>query len=653
MTVGKHTLRVVEAATRTRKAVVGSTFIVSVLPPRKVLAQPAPSPAPPSPAPAPPDAIPPAPMGPPPGAPTPIACSSLQPQPSSPDQLAISYVVNPLGYVGTDFGTEVWATGGVAPYELTGASPNAEGLFVYGGRLDNAYFGGYFIQGVPRAAGVFHQQLTVTDSAGTTVTADVCLQFAQPLRITTTSLAAGEVGVPYSATLVTQGGFAPVLLSTQSPVSLADGLYAQGSTLRGTPTMPAISSVPVTAVDGANATWTTWLTLTVGPLPAPRTLHVPGDAATIADAIAAASPGDTILVGPGTYRENLDFAGKAIAVRSTDGAAHTTIAGATSAPVVSFTHQEPPAATLDGFTVRGHPEQLSAASPEPTPTGGGVDIEGASPTVEHDVIGPAWAQSGSGVYILGGAATVSHDTIAGNVATQNSFSDGGGLGIWGVTQVTVLDSVVSGNSYGISVAQAQSVSMEGNLIKGNEYAAVYAAALDFRSVDDAIVGNDTRGGWTATNIPEGAVIAPPLGGHATVLNDTIADNGLGVPLDTRLATSVRDTVVEATADLHDMVRCDGTFMAPDYADNVFWHTDWRDRELDAECIRAVPGNRVADPHFQDRTHGNFTPGQGSALIDGSDPTVALPELDQAGHPRVVDGNRDGTAVADVGAYERQ
>jgi hypothetical protein len=662
---GRYSLRVVEAATKARKAVTGAAFTVTVMAPRKVVAQPTPTAAPQPPAPQPPAPQPPrptpAPMPAPPApsGPTvpepaqPVACSAAQPLPASPDQLAISYVLDPLGYVGTSYGTEIWATGGVPPYDIATSSPDSEGIWVSGGRLDNTYFGGQFIQGVPRKAGVFHYQVTVTDDAGNTATADLCLQFAQPLRFVTSTLPTAAAGSPYSAPLLTDGGFAPVLLSTTSDVSSAEGLYVHGSNLLGTPSTSTISSVPVTALDGSGFAWTTWLTLTVGPLPPARTLHVPGDASTISGAIAAAGPGDTILVGPGTYHDNLDFAGKAVTVRSTDGAAHTTIVGATSGPVASFTSQEPPQAVLDGFTLRGRAEELSAASPQPTPAGGGVDIAGASPTVENDVIGPAWAQSGSGVSILGGAATLSHDTISGNVATQNSFSDGGGIAISGATDARLVDNVVSGNSYGIGTEQAESVSMEGNLVTGNQYGALVAGALDLSSVDDAFVRNDTQGGWTATNIPDGVLVQPLFGGRAALLNDTVADNGIGVPLDTRQGTSVRDTVVEATADLVDMVHCDGDALPPDYTDDVFWNTVARDRRLDSECILSTRGDKVADPGFVNRGSGDFTPGQGSSLVDAADSSGSLPALDQAGHPRVVDGNGDGTPVADIGAYERQ
>jgi len=46
------------------------------------------------------------------------------------------------------------------------------------------------------------------------------------------------------------------------------------------------------------------------------TIHVPADYGTIQEAIDAAVGGDTVLVAPGTYVENIDFLGKAITLKS-------------------------------------------------------------------------------------------------------------------------------------------------------------------------------------------------------------------------------------------------------------------------------------------------------------------------------------------------
>jgi pectin methylesterase-like acyl-CoA thioesterase len=65
-------------------------------------------------------------------------------------------------------------------------------------------------------------------------------------------------------------------------------------------------------------------------------INVPGDHPTIQEAIDAAFDGCVILVSDGEYKENIDFNGKAITIKSTNGAQNTTIDASNTGSAVSF-----------------------------------------------------------------------------------------------------------------------------------------------------------------------------------------------------------------------------------------------------------------------------------------------------------------------------
>ena len=114
-------------------------------------------------------------------------------------------------------------------------------------------------------------------------------------------------------------------------------------------------------------------------------LQVPAQYPTIQLAIASASPGDTVLVQPGTYHESIDFLGKAIEVIGVGGAAVTAIdATGLFSSCVLFLEDEPPAAVLRGFTLTGGTGSNPGGG---FSGGGGVFIHfGAHPTVRDCVI---------------------------------------------------------------------------------------------------------------------------------------------------------------------------------------------------------------------------------------------------------------------------
>lgn len=79
---------------------------------------------------------------------------------------------------------------------------------------------------------------------------------------------------------------------------------------------------------------------------------VPESYPSIQAAIDASSDGDTVLVSPGSYLEHVDFLGKAVELRSSDGPMVTTICGRGSGPVV-FAEGVSGACSVQGFSIEG------------------------------------------------------------------------------------------------------------------------------------------------------------------------------------------------------------------------------------------------------------------------------------------------------------
>lgn len=148
------------------------------------------------------------------------------------------------------------------------------------------------------------------------------------------------------------------------------------------------------------------------------TYHVPTDYALIQEAIDASVDGDEVRVAPGTYRENIAFGGRNIAVTGTtpnspELIAATIIHGNSSGSVVRFDGGEGAEAVLRGFTLIGG--SGTEIGSEGRVAGGGIFIRGSSPTlrdlvVRHNDCMGATPGSGHGggdggaIYISDGAA---------------------------------------------------------------------------------------------------------------------------------------------------------------------------------------------------------------------------------------------------------
>jgi len=161
-------------------------------------------------------------------------------------------------------------------------------------------------------------------------------------------------------------------------------------------------------------------------------LLVPGQYSTIQAAINAAQPEDTVIVSPATYtgtgNRDIDFAGKAITVQSTNPDDPCVVAATIiDCQNVSghrgfyFHSAESSSAILSGFTIkRGYT----------TDYGGGIYCNNASPTILNCIITANKTESAIYVYpghVYGGGifCTVNSSPVISNCTISNNYAKGG------------------------------------------------------------------------------------------------------------------------------------------------------------------------------------------------------------------------------------
>ena len=87
-------------------------------------------------------------------------------------------------------------------------------------------------------------------------------------------------------------------------------------------------------------------------------IRVPGDVGSIAEALSAATPSDTILVAPGVYYTNVEWSHtRGIKLLSESGAASTVLDGRDDVQVIGIYTGVDTTTVIRGFTIRdGHAE---------------------------------------------------------------------------------------------------------------------------------------------------------------------------------------------------------------------------------------------------------------------------------------------------------
>ena len=203
-------------------------------------------------------------------------------------------------------------------------------------------------------------------------------------------------------------------------------------------------------------------------------LDVPARYPNIQTAIDSAVPGDTVLVAPGRYYENIRYKGKGVVVasrfarsRNVADIERTIIDGSRPAhpdtgTVVRFVNQEDSTAVLEGFTITGGTGTiwLDAKDVAYFREGGGILCELGSPTIRYnhivgnEAIATTKNVKGDSLISAGGGAIrcgYSEPTITNNVIRGNKGRYGGGIVLFhsaGIVKNNVIAENTGGEDFG-------------------------------------------------------------------------------------------------------------------------------------------------------------------------------------------------------------
>jgi hypothetical protein len=169
------------------------------------------------------------------------------------------------------------------------------------------------------------------------------------------------------------------------------------------------------------------------------TLQVPVPYPTISSALSSSIPGDTVLVAPGVYYENLTMVDGVVLV-SESGAAATIIDGGGSGIVIKCSGLSS-STEIVGFTIQ------NGFAWGADPGGGGILISGGSPRIAENIIKDNLsAYDGGGVFCLNCSSIIEDNEFWENSSNVAANLDGGAVFLYGNCSGSIARNVFKNNS---------------------------------------------------------------------------------------------------------------------------------------------------------------------------------------------------------------
>jgi hypothetical protein len=345
-------------------------------------------------------------------------------------------------------------------------------------------------------------------------------------------------------------------------------------------------------------------------------INIPEDYNQIQIGINVSTDGDTILVQPGTYYENINFNGHNITVCSlfltTQDSFYieqTIIDGSQEGRVVTFETNENSTASLTGFTLKNG----NVYGPTyPENRGGGISIDSSSPTLTNLIVASNQAVAAGGISFWDNAnATLDHVIVEDNYSYDNS----GGIHI--------------SNSY---------PTISNSIIKNN-FASSKSGGIGFSSSSP-----------TLTN--------------TLIVNNTAGDKGGAMYLSSEAWPIMVNVTICNNSSAWSAIHCD-TGSRPNLINCILWNNSPDEILFDNGDAIVISYSNVRNgwggtgnineyPLFTGTGNNQYSLQEASPCVDAGIPNTSglmLPPWDLIGNLRIWDGDGNGIANIDMGAYE--